>query len=248
MSSVHYEFVSTSSTGWVHSRTCDMCKTKVERKGRPPQNENEGGTTQSFDDDAFVGWSHFEQRVAGDGLGRVYDLCRACTGVFLDAAAQLGLPDPGAAGGVTTVYLDSFGQPVDDPQELGGRLACIWRAEGKIGIRPCRRVRGHTGECSGAWEPGYRDCPVCGTPDRWHSIHADEHPPLLFTRSALEHHAVQEHGCGRDAAGRWYRLVDGSSYNTVNTAGWSSAEAMLEWLAQRLGPQMPYNTDNTGGV
>lgn len=216
MAGVWYQFVSRSQTTTCKERSCDWCGLRVVRLEGPPRSENDSGDFRaSFPRGAFDGWSHYSRDLlkgphaytVDDPYIEVrLDFCAGCTTAIWDALIQGGwmqklLVD--AAAKRDTIYLDGLGRIVDSPAALDPKPMCIWRAEGRLGINPCRRPQGHVGECATNLDVGYSACPRSDCYRRGPPDLSQGQPYLLYTQLQLEHHAVVEHGCFRNNDGMW---------------------------------------------
>lgn len=158
-----------------------------------------------------VGWASFTTvlalTAAGDNLDVTIDLCPPCKRVLMDYWLEHGL-DWSKTKSVTK-YLDVHGQEVLDPESLLGKPMCVYRAAGKVGVRPCRRFKGHAGECSP--NPEGVECHACedGTP------YDETDPPTIYGPAALEHHAQTVHGIRMGSDG-WY-IDTADSLGTFDT-------------------------------
>lgn len=197
MSSIWYQFCSPSQTSTIKSRSCDFCGLTLERLKRPPSSEQDRNEhAREFPKGAFIGWSSYSKVLRLDEHGNNVDLhldfCAGCTSTMWDRMF-FGVDETVLQRALTankTIYLDARGREVNGPAVLEGRRVCIWRTEGKLGIRPCRRVHGHEGECSTEYEPGMVECPACV--GDWDSEFVNLQP-RLYTIQALENHAINEH-------------------------------------------------------
>jgi len=211
VSSVHYQFISNAQTSWCQSRTCDLCKKTIERQGPMPKNEPQGGISSRFVEGVFHGWVSISFRfepLNGDPPRDIYlDVCDGCRPVLFDVWVIHGLD--WSKDTSKTIYLDANGNVVENPDELLGRPMCVWRAEGKIGIRPCRRFKGHEGECS--LEPEGHPCPLC-TSAQW----LDDASTLIYSPRALEHHAQAAHWFHHTEEG-WFRTFHNDPFGPFPT-------------------------------
>lgn len=154
----------------------------------------EGGDVPRWaSSDDFDGWVSLSHIVRAVDV-RI-DFCPECKHIYFDLFVSRGLDWSKGRG--ETKYLDAAGHVVESPEVLLGRPMCVWRAEGKIGVRPCRRARGHDGECA-LFSGDESVCSVCRGDET-----DERYPALVYTTRALEHHAVTAHDIERREDG-WY--------------------------------------------